>query len=74
MDVEKLGMEKSLFERTHLDAPRQVTSVTSYKKCAWGALAKLEGDAMSAQQRYQVFVDGLAIGMGVAQRAQLIRL
>ncbi len=41
---------------------------------AWAMLDALERDVALSRQRLQLFVDGLALGQGVAQGAQLSQM
>lgn len=43
-------------------------------QAAWEALERLQLAAQVSQQQLQVFVDGLALGQGVAQGAQLTQM
>ncbi len=43
-------------------------------QAAWEALERLQLAAQVSQQQLQVFVDGLALGQGIAQGAQLTQL
>jgi hypothetical protein len=43
-------------------------------QAAWAMLEALERDVALSRQRLQLFVDGLALGQGVAQGAQLVPL
>ncbi len=43
-------------------------------QAAWAALERLQLAVQVSQQQLQVFVDGLALGQGVAQGAQLTQM
>ena len=43
-------------------------------QAAWATLERLQLAAQVSQKQLQVFVDGLALGQGVAQGAQLVQL
>ena len=43
-------------------------------QAAWAALERMQLAVQVSQQQLQVFVDGLALGQGVAQGAQLTQM
>ena len=53
------------------NAPAQPVPVP---QAAWETLERLQLAAQVSQQQLQVFVDGLALGQGVAQGAQLTQM
>ena len=53
------------------DTPAEAPPPTPVPQTAWEALEQLQLAVQVSQQQLQVFVDGLALGQGVAQGAQL---
>ena len=49
-------------------------TVVTVPQAAWQTLERLQLAAQVSQQQLQVFVDGLALGQGVAQGAQLTQM
>ncbi len=75
VDVDDLAarVAHELVAKEEKPTPAKVPPVP-VPQAAWETLERLQLAAQVSQQQLQVFVDGLALGQGVAQGAQLVQL
>ena len=60
--------------KKELATPAEPPPPIPVPQAAWEALERMQMAAQVSQQQLQVFVDGLALGQGVAQGAQLTQM
>ncbi len=78
---ERIAQEKAAQKATYEKAakkppatPAEAPPPVPVPQPAWEALERMQLAAQVSQQQLQVFVDGLALGQGVAQGAQLTQM
>jgi hypothetical protein len=68
------GEDKRLVDEAVQTSAEEVKQPVPVPQAAWAMLEALERDVALSRQRLQLFVDGLALGQGVVQGAQLVPL